>query len=630
MPTPFDRPSLATQALRADVVAPRDTVESAGGDPALGPLPRWDFSGLYPGDQSAVAKAIDADFDWAEAEIKRFADDYEGRLAGLDAAGLLRMIERYEAFEERLGRAMSYLSLRYQQDSLDAARAKAMGDAEARATHITAPLVFLTLEINGLDDAALEARLVELDALARYRPWFERVRKMRPHQLSMELEKFIHDLSVVGASAWRRLFDETLAGLTFAVERDGGVEEMALEPTLTLMLSPNRAERAAAGAALAQGFAANIRLFTLVTNTLAKEKEIHDRWRRLPTPQASRHLSNEIEPEVVRALRDAVVEAYPRLSHRYYTMKAGWLGLDKLEYWDRNAPLPNVEARTTSWDEARDTVLGAYGAFAPRMADIARRFFENDWIDAPASRGKSPGAFAHPTVASAHPFIMLNYLGKPQDVMTLAHELGHGVHQVLAAEQGELLSRTPLTLAETASVFGEMLTFKRVLAQTEDVKLKKSLLAEKVESMINTVIRQIAFYDFESRVHAARREGELTSEALGEIWLAVQHESLGEAFHFADGYENFWAYVPHFIHTPFYVYAYAFGDGLVNALYAVYEDGAASDFETKYFEMLSAGGAKSHTELLAPFGLDASNPAFWSKGLGVIESMIDELAAIEA
>jgi oligoendopeptidase F len=375
-------------------------------------------------------------------------------------------------------------------------------------------------------------------------------------------------------------------------------------------------------------FRQNLRLFTLIMNTLVKEKEIDDRWRKYPTPQAIRHLANQVEPEVVDALARAVRAAYPRLSHRYYAMKAKWLGLEKLEFWDRNAPLPTADDRKIPWAEAQDMVLSAYADFAPRMADLARPFFEDGWIDAPVKPGKAPGAFAHPTVSDAHPYVLLNYLGKTRDVMTLAHELGHGVHQRLAAEQGELLSRTPLTLAETASVFGEMLTFQRLLKAQTDPAREKALLAGKVEDMLNTVVRQMAFYEFESRVHSARREGELTADQLGEIWMAVQSESLGPAITLGDGYETYWTYIPHFIHTPFYVYAYAFGDGLVNALYAVYRE-APEGFQDRYFALLRAGGTKGHRELLAPFGLNAADPDFWAKGLGMIGDMIDELERLD-
>ncbi|MEO1797681.1 MAG: M3 family oligoendopeptidase, partial [Pseudomonadota bacterium] len=405
-------------------------------------------------------------------------------------------------------------------------------------------------------------------------------------------------------------------------------EENGIEGTLNFLTDQNRPKREAAARELARVFGENISLFSRVHNTLAKEKEIEDRWRNMPSPQAGRHLANHVEAEVVQALRDAVVAAYPRLSHRYYALKAKWLGLETLEVWDRNAPLPMEDDKVIGWEAAEATVMDAYTAFDPRMGALAEPFFKKGWIDAPVKPGKAPGAFAHPTVTTAHPYVMLNYLGKQRDVMTLAHELGHGVHQLLAAEQGELLSSTPLTLAETASVFGEMLTFRKLLAAAETQEQKKVLLAGKVEDMINTVVRQIAFYDFECKLHAARSEGELTPDDINALWMSVQAESLGPVFTFMEGYETFWAYIPHFVHSPFYVYAYAFGDGLVNALYAVYEEGGA-DFQEKYFEMLRAGGSKHHKELLAPFGLDASDPAFWNKGLSMIEGFIDELEAME-
>ncbi|TYO91623.1 M3 family oligoendopeptidase [Oceanicella actignis] len=599
---------------------PASEAAREGGGAPLGDLPEWNLDDLYPGMDSPELRR---DLDWARNEAAAFAADLEGRLAALDGAGLAEAVRRYEKLQQVLGRIMSYAGLLYYQNTADPARAKFMGDMQEEVTRITTPLVFFTLELNRIDDEALARALADPE-LARYKPWLDRLRAFRPYQLSDELEKFLHDQSVVGAAAWNRLFDETMARLTFEVEG----EELPLEATLTLLSDADRGKRAAAAAALSEVFARNLPLFVRITNTLVKEKEIEDRWRKLPTPQMARHLSNQVEPEVVQALRDAVVAAYPRLSHRYYALKARWLGLDKLQHWDRNAPLPEEEDRKIPWDEARRIVLEAYADFSPRMAELAEPFFDKGWIDAPVKPGKAPGAFAHPTVTDVHPYVMLNYLGKTRDVMTLAHELGHGVHQRLAAAQGELLSSTPLTLAETASVFGEMLTFRKLLAAQTDPRRRKALLAGKVEDMINTVVRQIAFYDFESRVHEARREGELTAERIGRIWLDVQSESLGPAFEFAPGYENFWTYVPHFIHSPFYVYAYAFGDGLVNALYAVYEEGDP-DFERKYFDLLAAGGAKSYRELLAPFGLDASDPGFWDKGLGLIASMIDELEAME-
>jgi oligoendopeptidase F len=597
----------------------RDANASAAGDP-LGNLPEWDLSDLYTDENAPEMKR---DLDWLEEACASFARDYEGQLGDLDADGLLNCVLRNEKINQVAGRIMSYAGLRYYQLTTDAGRAKFMSDAQEKITNFTTPLVFFTLELNKLPDDHLDNLLNRNADLARYKPIFDRIRAMKPYQLSDELERFMHDLGVVG-DAWERMFDETIAGLKFDVNG----ETLGIEGTLNLLTDPHRANREAAARELAEVFGENVKTFARVHNTQAKEKEIIDRWRGMETPQTGRHLSNHVEPEVVEALRNAVVKAYPKLSHRYYKLKQKWLGLDKMQVWDRNAPLPMEDPTIVDWPTAEKMVMDAYTAFDPRMGELAAPFFSKGWIDAGVKPGKAPGAFAHPTVTDVHPYVMLNYLGKPRDVMTLAHELGHGVHQLLAAGQGEMLSSTPLTLAETASVFGEMLTFRTMLDKAETKDQRRILLAGKVEDMINTVVRQIAFYDFECKLHAARRNGELTPDDINALWMSVQAESLGDAFEFMDGYETFWAYIPHFVHSPFYVYAYAFGDGLVNALYAVYAEGEPG-FEEKYFDMLKAGGSKHHKELLAPFGLDASDPAFWDKGLSMISGFIDELEAME-
>ena len=592
---------------------------------ALGHLPEWDLSGLYPAPDSP---AFAADLVRAASECAAFAADWKGKLATIAGAPeasekLAKAVRAYEAIEDRLGRLMSYAGLVYSGDTTDPARAKLYGDTQEKLTAMSSELLFFTLELNRIDDALIEAA-ASVEPLAHYRPWIDDVRKEKPYQLSDDIERLFHEKSVTGRVAWNRLFDETIAGLRFSI----GGEEMAIEPALNLLQDSDEAKRREAADALAAVFRRHLRTFTLITNTLAKDKDISDRWRGFGDIAASRHLSNRVEPEVVDALVSAVQAAYPRLSHRYYKLKAKWFGRDALNHWDRNAPLPRVEQRTISWTEAKGTVLDAYASFSPRMADIARRFFDEKWIDAPTRPGKAPGAFAHPTVPSAHPYVLLNYLGKPRDVMTLAHELGHGVHQVMAAPNGALMAPTPLTLAETASVFGEMLTFRKLLAQTVDQNAQRALLAGKVEDMINTVVRQIAFYTYERRVHAARKEGELTAEQLCDIWLSVQGESLGPAIKIGPGYETFWTYIPHFIHSPFYVYAYAFGDCLVNSLYGVYER-SDPKFVENYFALLSAGGGKPYGELLKPFGLDARDPDFWSIGLGMIERLIIELEGME-
>ncbi|MDQ0510565.1 M3 family oligoendopeptidase [Ancylobacter amanitiformis] len=592
---------------------------------ALGTLPQWDLSDLYPGLDSPE---LSADLERAAAETAAFEEAYKGKLAGIldaaDAGGQFAdIVARYEKIEDRLGRLYSYAGLVYSGDTTDPVRAKFYGDVQEKLTDASTHLLFFSLELNRLDDARMEAALGD-PAFGRYRPWIEDVRAEKPYQLDDRIEQLFHEKGVTARGAWNRLFDETIAGLRFEVEG----EKLPLEQTLNFLAESQEDKRRAGAEALAKVFNENARLLTLVTNTLAKDKEISDRWRGFEDIADSRHLANRVERSVVDALVSSVHEAYPRLAHRYYKLKAKWFGKDKLEYWDRNAPLPEVETRTIGWDEARDTVLGAYSSFSPRMATIAGDFFDKSWIDAGVRPGKASGAFAHPTVPSAHPYVLLNYMGKPRDVMTLAHELGHGVHQVLAAPNGALMAPTPLTLAETASVFGEMLTFQRLLAAAPDAKARKAMLASKVEDMINTVVRQIAFYTFERRIHTERRNGELTAERISQIWLEVQGESLGEAIHLGPGYENYWVYIGHFIHSPFYVYAYAFGDCLVNSLYAVYEN-AADGFAERYLAMLAAGGTKHHSELLKPFGLDARDPAFWQTGLGLIERMIAELEAME-
>ena len=579
-------------------------------------LPAWDLKDLYAGMDDPQIKA---DLDRAEAEARRFSDTYRGRLAGLSGAEIAEAIATFERIEELLGRVMSYAQLVFAGDATDPNIGRFYQGCNERVTAISSNLIFFTLELNQLEDGELEAKM-RGTPLARWQPWLRDLRVFRPHQLSDELERLLHEKDVTGRAAWNRLFDETLADLRIPVEGN----ELTLSEALNRLSDPDRARREAAGRAIGAVLGRNIRLFSLIINTLAKDKEIIDTWRHYPRPESFRNRANMVEDEVVEALVAAVCADYPRLSHRYYALKARWLGLDKLEYWDRNAPLPEDDDRKIPWEEATRRVRAAYRAFSPELADIGDRFFCNAWIDARLKPGKTPGAFAHPTVPSAHPYLLLNYHERARDVMTLAHELGHGVHQILAASNGYLMSSTPLTLAETASVFGEMLTFRALLDEETDPRRRRVLLAGKVEDMLNTVVRQIAFYRFEQQVHAERRSGELPADRLGEIWLSVQTESLGPAFRFADEYRFYWAYIPHFIHSPFYVYAYAFGDCLVNALYQLYREGHPG-FEAKYLDLLRAGGTKRHRELLAPFGLDASDPGFWRKGLDVIAGFIDEL-----
>ncbi len=584
----------------------------------LGPLPNWNLADLYTGPD---APEITRDLEAAASRSKTFRKAYEGKLAGLSGTSFLATIDEYEAIQELLGKVMSYAQLLYAGNMADAKIARFQQEISERANDISVETLFFTLEINKIEDEVL-AKKLEHAPLRRYLPWLDATRAFRPHQLSDEVERLLHEKYITGRAAWNRLFDETVAEMRFDI--DG--QSLTSNDALNLLTDRDAKKRQSAAAGIAKGFKANQRLFALVTNTLAKDKEIEDKWRDFARPVSSRNLANQVEDNVVDALVDAVKQSYPHLSHRYYKLKAKWMGQASLEYWDRNAPLPRDDDRLIAWPEAKNMVLTAYHAFSPELARIGRDFFDKNWIDAPATPGKAPGAFAHPTVPSAHPYLLLNYHGRTRDVMTLAHELGHGVHQVLAGPQGALLSDTPLTLAETASIFGEMLTFQALLKSETDPDKRRLLLAGKVEDMLNTVVRQVAMHEFERRLHDQRKQGELLPEQISAIWLETQREALGEGIRLPEDsdYGIYWAYIPHFIHVPFYVYAYAFGDCLVNSLYAVYQN-ADAGFAAKYLDMLKAGGTKRHKELLAPFGLDASDPAFWAKGLGVIEGFIDQL-----
>src|SRR5215472_10265898 len=583
---------------------------------ALAELPEWDLSDLYPGRDS---QALEYDLRRLADDAETFRERYQGHLAALSGTALGAAIEIYERLQEQGGRIISYASLVHAGDLADPEIGRFFQTMQERINAISTTLLFFTLELNRIDDVDLSAKETDPE-LARYRPWLRDTRAFRPHQLSDEIEKLLHEKHVAGRAAWTRLFDETIADLRFPI----GGKQLTEAEALDLLSDRDPQIRREAALVIGDVLGKNARTFALITNTLAKDKEIEDRWRGFARPISSRNLANFVEDDVVDALIAAVRQSYPLLAHRYYKLKAGWFGLETLPFWDRNAPLPDDEDRAISWREAEETVLSAYSAFSPELADIGGRFFAGRWIDAPVRPGKASGAFAHPTVPSAHPYLLLNYQGRVRDVMTLAHELGHGVHQVLAAPQGYLMADTPLTLAETASVFGEMLTFRALLARERDPGRRKIMLAAKVEDMLNTVVRQIAFASCEIKVHDERREAELTPDRLGEIWLAVQRESLGPALRLDDPYRHYWSYIPHFVHTPFYVYAYAFGDCLVNSLYAIYQD-AHQGFAEKYLELLRAGGTLRHRELLAPFGLDAADPAFWSKGLSVIAGFVTEL-----
>ena len=580
-------------------------------------LPEWDLIDFY---SALDAPEIAKDFASLEILCADFAQKYEGKVAGLSGEELAQAIVEYEVIQELFGKLGSFASLVFAKNMSVPENAQFYQNVQEKITTISTQIIFFTLAINGISDEEIAEKLKD-KSLAKYAPWLRDVRSFKPYQLSDELEKLLHEKQVAGRAAWTRLFDETISDLRFEFEG-----EQLTEPQIFNKLSSKDGEiRKKAALIIGEVFSKNAKLFTLITNTLAKDKYIEDSWRGFKQPISSRNVSNYIEDEVVDALLSAVRASYPQLSHRYYALKAKWFGKKSLDYWDRNAPLPQDGDRLYSWDEAKELVLTAYNNFSPELAKTGKKFFENKWIDAPVQAGKATGAFAHPTIPSVHPYLLVNFQGKSRDVMTLAHELGHGVHQVLAGKQGALQCDTPLTLAETASVFGEQLTFREMVRREDDPKCKKILIASKIEDMLNTVVRQVAFCEFERRVHDERKNGELGTQQICDIWMSVQSESLGQAIDLHGDYKYFWTYIPHFIHSPFYVYAYAFGDCLVNSLYAVYAGGKVTDFEPKYLAMLEAGGTLRHKELLAPFGLDASNPDFWQQGLNIISAMIDEL-----
>ena len=595
-----------------------EKIEKTGPNSAykIGVLPNWDLSDLYPGPKS---KELESDLATLEVNAENFEKTYKTHVAEMSGTKLARCIIEYEKIDETIGRIMSYAQLIYASDMSNPENGQFYQSMQEAVTEISSKLLFFTLEINRIDDLEFDQKL-ETPELSHFAPWIRDVRVFRPHQLSDELEKMLLEKSVTGRSSWIRLFDETMAALRFEIDD----QELTIAEILDLLSHKDSDKRKTAALTLGAKLNDNIKLYSLITNSLAKDKEIEDNWRQYAKPVSSRNRINQVEDDVVDALVTTVTQGYERLSHRYYKLKAEWFGVKQLNYWDRNAPLPNDDDTVIEWKDAKRIVLDSYDAFSSDLALIGEEFFDKNWIDAPPRAGKASGAFAHPTVPSVHPYLLLNYQGKSRDVMTLAHELGHGVHQVLASQQGHLMADTPLTLAETASVFGEMLTFQSLLRNKSTKQERNILLASKVEDMLNTVVRQIAFHEFETAVHDQRRGGELTPDAIGDIWMSIQENSLGPAIKLEHNYKSFWSYIPHFIHSPFYVYAYAFGDCLVNSLYAVYQD-SNKGFAENYIEMLRAGGTLGHKELLKPFNLDASDSKFWAKGLYMIESFIDEL-----
>jgi oligoendopeptidase F len=586
-------------------------------------LPQWRLDDLYTGRDDPRVETDIAAAKAANDALIALQGQFVGARGEPALLGerLARGIDLYEQTTNKLWGVGAYAALATSVARDDAAWAKFEGDLRTRSAQIAGDSLFFTLELNQLEDAEIEAALSAHPAAARWRPWLRRVRLSRPHELSAELERMLVDRGPAVAN-WGRLFDETLARLTAKVGKD----ELSLPEALNRLSDPEPGRRKKAAKGLAAALEANTPTLALCLNTLAFEKQVEDRWWNYPDPAAGRHIANEVDAAAVAAMEAAVVEGYAAVSHRYYRLKAKAMGRKTLDYWDRNAPLDTAAPKTYGWDEARGMVLESFAALAPQFADTAERFFTHPWIDARPRPGKQSGAYSHPVTADRHPYVFLNYMGERRDVLTLAHELGHAVHQTLCAPLGTLLADTPLTLAETASIFGEGLVFEKLLAGASKSD-RKGLLAGKIEDGLNTVVRQIAFHRFETRFHAARAAGEVSAEAIGKLWLEVMGESLGPAIKLNRGYEHYWAYVGHFVHSPFYVYAYAFGDLLVRALMEKRREDPAA-FAPLYEALLAAGGARTYVEALAPFGLDPREKAFWAAGVRQLERLVDEFEAL--
>jgi oligoendopeptidase F len=579
--------------------------------------PSWDLSDFY---SSISDKKISTDLAKIESDVKKFKKEFSGKIAKLDAKKLFAAISTYEKICELIGKLSSYAQLVYAADLSNQKNIAFHQNTSEKLSSFESDLVFFSLELNKVDDKKI-ATFLKNSELKKYAPFIRDMRLFKKFQLSEELEKFSLEKSVTGRGAFIRLFDETVNNLKFSY----GKKTLNSQEIFNLLSSSDENVRKNAAKAIGKTFEAHSKTFAFITNILAKDKAIDDSWRGFAKPISSRNLSNFVEDEAVELLTKKVKANYAKISHRYYKLKAKMLGKKVLNYWDRNAPLSKAENKNISWLEAKNLVLSAYEEFSPEMKKIGEIFFEKNWIDADVRTGKDSGAFSHSCVPSVHPYILMNYQGKTRDVMTLAHELGHGVHQYLARSCGYLQASTPLTLAETASVFGEQLTFQKILKNEKDSKKKKLIIASKVEDMINTVVRQIAFLEFERKVHDARKHSEIPLEKLCEFWMEIQKESLGDVFKFDEEYKFFWCYIPHFIHSPFYVYAYAFGDCLVNSLYGVYKLGKVKNFEEKYLTMLKKGGTLHHDEMLEPFQLSIRDPEFWQAGLNVIINYIDQL-----
>jgi oligoendopeptidase F len=571
----------------------------------------WNLADLYP---EPAGERIDLEMIALDQDVDSFAARYRGRVASLDADEMCRLLESYEALAERMGRAASYAQLSWATQSDDPGRGALLQKQMETESRLSQRLVFVDLEWAEATDEKAH-RLTNAPRLARWRHWFILLRRYRPHLLSEPEERILREKSVTGRQAWSRFFDEVHTATLY----DWGAERVPQQALLANLYSPDREIRQKAAATLTRGLKGIQRSTTYIANTIFADLASENKLRRYPSWISSRNMDNQVDDTVVDALVNAVCSRYDLVA-RFYRLKKRLLGLDELFDYDRYAPLSGAERRY-SWEEAKETVIRAYRKFHPRMAEIASAFFQKGWIDAAVHPGKRGGAFCAATIPSLHPYVLLNFQGKADDVMTLAHELGHGVHQYLSRPQGILSWSTPLTTAETASIFGETLVFQDLLALEKDPAAELGMLVRRIESSFATVFRQVAMNRFEDAAHRARAEGELTTEHLSKMWLSTQRAMFSDSVTLTEDYGIWWSYIPHFIHTPGYVYAYAFGDLLVRALYARYRE-AGEGFAELYLRMLAAGGSDWPDELVKPLHVDLTAPDFWLRGLDLLSEMV--------
>ena len=583
-------------------------------------LPIWNLSEIY---KDIKDPNIGKDIKEISKLSNEFLKKWKGRIKELSATDFVNCIEKYQAINESIYKIGTHSSLTFATNMEDPEISRYNSSISDQITEILSSLIFFTLELSKIDDKTIESWMKENSA-QKWQPFITILRKRNPYLLDPLVEEILIEKSATGRAAWVRLFDETSAALRFPFRKD-----LLSEAEILNLLSDSDPEnRKIAGKSLSDILDKNKRIFAMILNVISRDRYIEDNKRGFQRIMSSRNLDNDVEDEVVDALVNTVDKAMPKLTHRYYKWKAKQFGKNKLDWWDRNAPLPQTSENPIKWSDAKNIILDSFSSFHPKISNLAELFFKNNWIDASVRQGKASGAFAHPSVPSLHPYILVNYQGKIRDVMTLAHELGHGVHQILAAKNGLLMAETPLTLAETASVFGEMLVFRKLLDESS-VEQKKQLLAGKIEDMLNTVARQIGFHQFEVKFHEARIKSELTPDEISDIWMETQSHAVGPYVNLNKDYRVLWGYIPHFVHTPFYVYAYAFGDSLVNALWYAYQQSDKDEFSKKYIDMLSSGGTKSHNDLLKPFNLSAYEDSFWDKGIAMITSLMDELEELK-